>query len=194
MGRNKCDVIKSLVIPCPSSTNPTGTMEIEDPTHILSIILRRNAAKLGAAKNSIFNQERLLHLMGEHGYTSTADSILNGTFDIDNVDTWHEMDNKSEVKTFLRNMQRPRDQSGAPIPDMTWTFEATKFRDTFSKKRESTGCGPSGITMHFYCIFCASKQTSSCSRSDMDLPWTGGNRAYTSCCRSWQFQHGKSCA
>ena len=150
MGRNKQDVIKSLVIPCPSSTNPAATMEITDPTHIQSIILRRNAAKLGAAKHSIFNQDRLKNLLGDHGNTHTADSILNGTFDVNDVDTWSEMEHKHELKTFLRNMQRPKDRTGETIPDMKWTFEAGKFRDTSSKKSETTGCGPSGITMHFY--------------------------------------------
>ena len=71
MGRNKRDVIKSLVIPCPSSANPAATMEITDPTHIQSIILRRNAAKLGAAKNSIFNQEHF-----KNYWAMTATPIL----------------------------------------------------------------------------------------------------------------------
>ena len=55
MGNNRCNVIKSLVIPAPSSENPHATMEIHDPLQIQSIILRRNASKLGAAKNSVFN-------------------------------------------------------------------------------------------------------------------------------------------
>ena len=174
MGRNKRDVIKSLVIPCPSSTNPTATMEITDPTHIQSIILRRNAAKLGAAKNSIFNQDRLLNLMGDHGDTPTADSILNGTFNINDVDTWSEMEHKDELKTFLLNMQRPKDPTGAQIPDMKWTFEASEFRDTFSKKSETTGCGPSGITMHFYRLFCEDDELAELHAKFIMLPFRYG--------------------
>ena len=154
MGNNRCDVITSLVIPSPSSANPNATMEITDSDQIQSIILRRNAAKLGAAKHSIFNQPRLLGLLGEHGDTDTADALLTGTFDTDAVDSWEEIEHKDELKAFLRNMRRPLDEQGNQIPDMTWTYGAQEFRDTFSKKRETTGCGPSGITMHFYRIFC----------------------------------------
>ena len=154
VGRSRQDVIKSLVIPCPSSTNPQATMEIHDPHHIQSIILRRNAAKLGAAQHSIFNQHRLVSLFGAHGDTRVADAVCDGTFDVDDVDTWHEIQHKDKLKAFLSNLQRPRQDNGDPTPDMEWTFEAAEFRDTFSKKRETTGCGPSGITMHFYRMFC----------------------------------------
>ena len=174
MGQNKCDVIKSLVILCPSSENPTATMEITDPTHIQSIILRRNATKLGAARNSIFNQDRLRTLLGDHGDTPTADSILHGTFDVNIVDSWHEVEHKDKLKTFLCNMQRPRDKSGEPIPDMTWNYDASDFRETFSKKSETTGCGPSGITMHFYRIFCEDDELAELHAKFIMLPFRYG--------------------
>ena len=174
MGRNKCDVIKSLVIPSPSSTNPNGTMEIHDPTQIQSIILRCKAAKLGAVKDSIFNRERLHNLMGEHGTTPTADSIVNGTFNLNDVDTWHEIRHKDKLKTFLKHMQLPNNKAGNPIRDTEWTFEAKEFCSTFSKKRETTGCGPSGITMHFYCIFCEDDNLAELHAKFIMLPFQYG--------------------
>ena len=127
MGNNRCDVITSLVIPSPSSVNPNATMEINDPAHIQSIILRWNAAKLGAAKNSIFNQDRLLGLMGDHGDTDTADTLLAGTFDVEEVDTWDELESKNKLKAFLCNMKLPLDAHDQLIPDMQWTYKAQEF-------------------------------------------------------------------
>ena len=174
MGRSKADVIEYLLIPCPSSANPHATMEIHDPEQIQSIILRRNATKLGAAKDSVFNQPRLLQMMGDHGDTETAESLLKGTFNIDDVDTWHEVEHKEELKTFLSNMCRPTDNAGNPIPDMEWTYDANEFRDTFSKKRETTGCGPSGITMHFYRMFCDDDELAEFHAKFIMLPFRYG--------------------
>ena len=118
MGHNRCDVIKSLIIPSPSSENPNATMEIHDPIQFQSIILRQNASKLGAAKNSVFNQDHLLDLLGDHGDTQTTDDLLAGTVDVTEVDTWDKIEDKEELKAFLCHMQRPRDTHRRPIPDM----------------------------------------------------------------------------
>ena len=132
MGNNRCDVIKSLIIPSPNSENPNAMMEIHNPENIQSIILRQNASKLGAVRHSVFNQPRLLNLLGDHGDTTTAEELLAGTFDTSVVDTWDEIDDKAELKAFLRHMRRPSDPAGQPIPDMSWTYNAQEF----SKKRE----------------------------------------------------------
>ena len=41
--------LKSLLIPKPSSADPSALMEITDPDHTLDILLQRNRTKLGAA-------------------------------------------------------------------------------------------------------------------------------------------------
>ena len=173
MKRSKPSVIQSLIIPQPHSTNPEAMMEITDPTHIQQIILQRNAQKLAAAQHSPFNQQPLLTAIGTHGDTDIADQILNGTFDFESL-PWEHLPHHRELRAFLRNMKRPLDDNGQPIPDMTWSYGADEFRDTFSKKREDTACGPSGITMQFYRMFCTDDDLSEFHATIIELPFKYG--------------------
>lgn len=57
---------------------------------------------------------------------------------------------------------------------MPWTFGIEEFRETFSKKREDTGCGLSGITMHFYCMFCEDDKLAEFHATIIYLPFKYG--------------------
>ena len=150
-------LLKSLLIPKPSSSDPKALMEITNPDHILEILLRRNRSKLSATHEGPFNYGPLRQTVGEFGEKPGADEMLNGTFDIDVVDTWHEYPHREELKVFIKKLQRPKEY-GHPIKDMEWSYRAEEFRATFSKKSEQTKCGPSGITMLYYNFFCEDDQ------------------------------------
>ena len=175
MTRAKPNVIKTLIIPRPHSADPNALIEIKDPDHIQQIILRRNATKLGAAHGSHFTVDPLASLVGEHGDTQSADELLTGDFDIDNyMKTLPNIQYRQELKLFLQHMRRPQDDKGQGIPDMKWDFGKDEFRETFSKKREDTACGPSGITMQFYRIFCLDDELANFHATFIYLPFRYG--------------------
>ena len=80
--------------------------------------------------------------MGDHGDTDTAVALLAGTFDVEEVDTWDELESKNKLKAFLCNMKVPLDAHDQPIPDMQWTYKAQEFRHTFSKKKRDNRLWP----------------------------------------------------
>ena len=175
MTRTKPNVIKSLIIPKPHSQDPNALMEITNPDHIQQIILRRNATKLGAAHGTHFTVDPLAKLVGQHGDTKSADDLLNGTFNIDDyLNQQPQIKYQEELKLFLQHMQRPKNEDGTRIPDMKWEFGPEEFRDTFSKKREDTACGPSGITMQFYRIFCLDDDLAKLHATFIYLPFRYG--------------------
>ena len=174
MTRSKPNVITTLIVPKPDSADPTAMMEVTDPEDVQQIILRRNASKLGAAEGSPFTRDPLSRLLGEHGDTPQADHLLEGTFVHPDDTEWMKISNRPELKSLLHHMQRPRAPDGSDIPDMTWTFGIEEFRETFSKKREDTGCGPSGITMHFYRMFCEDDELAAFHASIIYLPFKYG--------------------
>ena len=157
MAPQESGILKSLLIPKPSSSDPKALMEITNLDHILAILLRRNCSKLGAAHEGLFNYGPLRQTVGEFVEQPGADKMLNGTFDLDVVDAWHEYPHREELKVFIKNLQRPK-EDGHPIKDMEWSYGAEEFRATFSKMSEQTSCGLSGITMPYYNFFCEEDQ------------------------------------
>ena len=174
MTRSKPNVIKTLIVPKPDSSDPEAMMEITDPDDIQNVILRRNATKLGAAEGSPFTTPPLADILGDHGDTHQADEILNGTYTLPHDDEWMDIQHRPQLESLLTHMQRPCTTDGSPIPDMPWTFGVEEFRDTFSKKREDTGCGPSGITMHFYRMFCEDDELANFHATIIYLPFKFG--------------------
>ena len=56
---------------------------------------------------------------------------------------------------------------------MEWEYGAQEYCDTFSKKSEQTACGPSGITMPYYKIFCNNDESTK-FHSSIRLPFKFG--------------------
>ena len=171
---NKPKVIRTLLEPKPHSEDTNALMEITEPNHIQQVILQRNASKLGAAHGSHFTVPPLSTMFGHHGETTAADDLVNGTFDTSVVDSWSDITHRRELKLFLHHLQRPRAANGTTIDDMRWEYGPEDFRDTFSKKREDTGCGPSGITMQFYHMFCLDDELATMHASFIYLPFKYG--------------------
>lgn len=133
MTNSRPNVIQTLLVPRPHSTDPTALMELQNPDHIQQVIFRQNATKL-AAHGSHFTIPPISSLTGQHGETNDAEAILDGTFDTSIVNNWADMSHRRELKLLLKHLQQPPDAGGSPIPDMKWEFGPEEFRDTFSKK------------------------------------------------------------
>ena len=114
-----------------------------------------------------------METVGELAENQGADEILTGNFNTEDVDEWHEYQHKAELKVFLKNLQRPK-EDGQVMKDMQWSYGAEEFRATFSKKSEQTSCGLLGITMPYYKIFCEDDQLAEFHATFMHLPFKYG--------------------
>jgi hypothetical protein len=107
-----------------------------------------------------FTPGGILHeLVGPDGCSSTADTILEGTFDIDIL--WDV--NRSDAETlltFITHMVRPKDHEGKTVPDMKWQYGAAEYRASLSKKSEDTSCGPSELHMAHWIAACEDDELS----------------------------------
>ena len=79
-------------------------MEIKDLDHIQQVILTQNATKLGAAHGLPFTIDPLAANVGPHGDTSTADELLGGIFDVNQVDDWTDAKHRPKLKMFLTHL------------------------------------------------------------------------------------------
>ena len=122
MTNSRSNVIQTLLVPRPHSTDPKALMELTHPDHIQQVNLQRNDTKLAPAYGSHFTKPPLVNLVGQHGETAVADDIVNGTFDTDAVDEWTDISHRRELKAFLCHLQQPCNKEGAPIADMQWSF------------------------------------------------------------------------
>ena len=63
-----------------------------------------------------------LNQWGDLAETPETQQILDGTFDLKQVNKWTEYPHKAIHKTFLKNLQQPQDKTGNNIPDMPWSY------------------------------------------------------------------------
>ena len=94
--------LTSLIIQSPSSQDPNAVMEISEPDQILQILLCRNKQKLSAAHNGYFNYGQLHDTVGEYAETQESQRLLDGTFELTQVDEWTKYPHKEVFKTFLK--------------------------------------------------------------------------------------------
>ena len=154
--------LKKILVPFPDSsvmapvtdTKCEVWREIDNDKIINNLFLHLNRNKLLMSTGRDFAPGGLMHeLVGPHGCSSTADKILEGTFDTDYL----RNENRSDVTTllkFISHMARPTNQEGKPVPDMKWRYGAKEYRASFSKKSEETSCGPSGLHMAHWISAC----------------------------------------
>ena len=155
--------LKRILVPFPDTSVPIPQVdekcaiwkEIDDDGIINKLFVHLNRKKLLMSEGRDFAPGGILHnLVGNDGCSETADSILNGTFDTDclrGVQHRHDIDT---LLTLIKHMERPKDKEGNIVQDMTWSYGAAEYRESFSKKSESTSCGPSGIHMSHWIAAC----------------------------------------
>ena len=87
-----------------------------------------------AAEGGPFKRDPLSDILGEHGDTPQAESILKGDYSLPLDDKWMDIQHRPELESLLKHMQCPHAADGSPIPDLPWAFGIKEFRETFSKK------------------------------------------------------------
>jgi hypothetical protein len=128
--------------------------EIDDDKVINDLFLHLNKNKLLMSSGRDFAPGGFLHtLVGPDGCSSTADSILDGTFDASYLRD-ENRHNAETLITLISHMARPKNHKGQKVPDMKWTYGKKEYRESFSKKNDDTSCGPSGLHMAHWIAAC----------------------------------------
>ena len=50
-------------------------------------------------------------------------------------------------ENFIKSMKYAEMENGEQIDKYQWSYSVDEYKETFSKTRESTACGPSGLHM-----------------------------------------------
>ena len=120
-------------------------MRVDNPDGIFNILLRQNFSQLIKSRHSVFVQGNIKTAIGWDAASEIAKEILDGA---KNSTLNHLGTNSSQpLGRFIQSMAKIQNKSKEKIDDMPWTYGIEEYKDTFSKTRESTACGPSGIHM-----------------------------------------------
>ena len=132
-------------IPKPSDiTNAAVQMRVDEPSQVFNILLRQNFRQLLKSKDSIFSQGELQGKIGWNAETEFVNELLQGT----DINKNKSADNGNEIlKNFIKAMKYAEVENGESIEEYQWTYGIEEYKSTFSKTRESTACGPSGLHM-----------------------------------------------
>ena len=99
---------------------------------------------------SIFARGPISELLGED--CCNSEDILDGNIDIARIAK--EYGHLEEATTLLlKEMRRRMDEAGKPVV-MNWTFGKDEFRAAFSKARNNTAPGFSGLPMIYWKAIC----------------------------------------
>ena len=127
--------------------------EIQNVDEIFEIILEQNAKMLTRSKNGITATGPIQEAIGfQAGNESFIQQILDGTI-TDKEYSRHYPNYEQEANAFLQNMQR-----NTMSKEMTWKFGVDEYKNLFSKTREDTSCGPSGLHMSHWKIAVQSEE------------------------------------
>ena len=107
----RAGMLKELIIPAPNSSDPEGTYTIKDEKAIETLLLRRNKLKLTEENISPFSTGPLAEMMDKNGRCKIAKSIVEGTFDINEINKL-DVKNKKELKLVIQTLRRKKDKNG----------------------------------------------------------------------------------
>jgi len=109
----------------------------------------------------------------EDAETDEANEIINGRFDMSNIEAM-DIPDKAESVAFLEALQRPTSHDGTPMPDCDCSISATDYMHIFSKTPEKTSCGPSGVTMSHWKAACYDTEIAEVQAIFMDITFNNG--------------------
>ena len=150
-GINK-EGIRSILVPTVENTeikidcdnDDTNGMwkQIRDPDEIFEMILLQNAKMLTRSRHGLTSKGKFGDELGRDAENQEfVDKILNGKVNpkqyTENMDTC-----KEEAEEFIQQMKAEEN-----IKEMQWKFGIEEYKELFSKTRETTACGPSGLHM-----------------------------------------------
>ena len=144
--------IKHIYVPYPKSnmevkesdvTNVQSQGRVDDSNQIFNILLRQNLRHLMKSKSSIVAEKEFLQKIGHNAENEYAKIILEGSM----RDKLSCENSNNTLADFIASMRYAQTNDGQPIEEFRWTYGVDEYIDTFSKTRESTSCGPSGLHM-----------------------------------------------
>ncbi|GFH56253.1 hypothetical protein CTEN210_12729 [Chaetoceros tenuissimus] len=144
-----------IVVPQPTETTKKDPEKITwcpvvDPKDIEDVLFRQNHRHLLQSNISVFARGPISDLLGEE--CSNADDILDGNIDIAEIAKAYG--HLEEATTLLlKEMQRRRDDGGEAVV-MDWQFGREEFRAAFSRARNNTAPGFSGLPMTYWKAIC----------------------------------------
>ena len=150
-GNQKAGVRALLV---PTSNNPSRTIDeanddtngnwkkVRDSEAIFETILIQNAKSLAKSREGLTATGPFSHDLGHDAENDTFIShILEGTINPKQYGKYYSSF-QSEAEEFVKNMQ-----TNKHCKEMVWDFGIKEYKELFSKTREETACGPSGLHM-----------------------------------------------
>ena len=120
-------------------------MTIENPEDMHNILLRQNFGDLLKSNESIFNSKKFQENIGWEAEKDLVDKILQGINDekvLEDLASGNHL-----TQNFITAMQLPTQKDGSRVKPFKWNYGIQEYKLTFSKTREQTACGPSGLHM-----------------------------------------------
>ena len=119
-------------------------MRIDQPIDIFNILLRQNFTQLLKSKSSVFTKGKIKEAIGWEAANEISEQILQG---IQNENIENATKDNKPLQLFIKSMKKLQTRDGNTIEEMKWNYGIEEYKQTFSKTRESTACGPSGLHM-----------------------------------------------
>ena len=141
--------INNVYVPQPvsnwkvSDSNKTNTkcqIELTNQQDIFDILLRQNYQNLQKSKASLFMSGQIHELIKRDKENKIVERLLKG-IEIDMI----QQSKENGTDTML--LVRPLNEKGEQTKDFIWEYGLKEFKQSLSKTREVTACGPSGLHM-----------------------------------------------
>ena len=120
---------------------------VEDPKEVFNILLRQNFKSLLKSQNSVFTDGILTQKMGNDLEKKLTEDILAG-IEIDKEIQASYSAYEGTFERFITSLKyATKENTNEKVEEYTWTFGIKEYKEVFSKTKETTVCGPSGIHM-----------------------------------------------
>jgi hypothetical protein len=113
-------------------------------------------------------------MINENGWCDVSKQIIDGTFDLAQIDAMQDIKHKNILKQLIQELARKRDSRGEMATDVDTTITMENYQDMFKKKNELTSCGPRGIIMPHWKIFMENHHLSMIQAWLMEAPFKHG--------------------
>ena len=119
-------------------------MRIDQPSDIFNILLRQNFTQLLKSRNSVFTQGEINKEIGWEAANEISQQLLQGT---KNTKIEKAAEKNKPLQLLIQSLKKIKKKDGSYIEEMQWDYGIEDYKKTFSKTKESTACGPSGLHM-----------------------------------------------
>ena len=149
-------------------------VEIDEEGRVFHELLQISKSKLSmSAKRSPMMMEPLISKIGIHSETEFARGIIEGQ-----LQEFPELESLSKedtmiLQSLIQSFRRPRVR-GQVLQDLEWSYGIEQYRETFSKARENTAVGPSGLIMPLWRAACYDEELSEINAMFIEIPFKYG--------------------